>query len=153
MERAHTITRDFTAPRDVITLDETGRHRRRMALTSDGGLSFTLDLPEATLLRHGDGLLLDSGAVIEVRAAPEALMEVRGESPLHLLKLAWQIGNRHLAAQIGPDAIRLRQDPVIQEMLEGLGADVTLIDAPFDPEGGAYGDARGTHSHRGYHHD
>ncbi|MEO0410443.1 MAG: urease accessory protein UreE [Pseudomonadota bacterium] len=143
---AHSITRDYTAPRDTITLDETGRHRRRIALTSDGGLTFTLDLPEARLLRHGDGLVLDNGDVIEVRAAPEALMDVRGADPEHLLKLAWQIGNRHLAAEITRESIRLREDPVIAEMLKGLGAAVTYITAPFDPEGGAYGDAH-THHH------
>lgn len=140
--RATTVTRDFSAPKDTITLDETGRHRRRIALTSDGGLGFTLDLPEARLLRNGDGLVLDSGEIIEVKAAPEALMEVRGRDKTHLLKLAWQIGNRHLAAEITADAIRLREDRVIQEMLEGLGATITPISAPFDPEGGAY-----THSH------
>lgn len=145
---ARSITRDYSAPRDSITLDETGRHRRRIALTSDGGLAFTLDLPKAQLLRHGDGLVLDNGDIIAVRAAPEALMEVRGADAEHLLKLAWQIGNRHLAAQITQEAIRLRQDLVIREMLEGLGATVTLVTAPFDPEGGAYGDA---HSH--HHHD
>jgi len=148
--RAKSVTRDFSAPRDTITLDEAGRNRRRIQLTSDNGLSFTLDLPEARLLRQGDGLLLDNGDVIEVHAAPEALMEVRAQNAEHLLKLAWQIGNRHLAAQIEGDVIRLRSDPVIKEMLQGLGAAVTDITGPFDPEGGAYGDA---HQHHHHNHD
>lgn len=148
--RATTVTRSFDKPLDTITLDETGRHRRRIQLTSDGGHAFTLDLPNVRLLRHGDGLVLEDGNVIEVCAAPEALMEVRGEDSQHLLKLTWQIGNRHLAAEITEDFVRLRADPVIQSMLEGLGANVTHVSAAFDPEGGAYGDARSAHHH---HHD
>lgn len=160
------ITRHFSAADATITLDETARHRRRMMLTSDrlpsgATIAFLLDLPQARLLRHGDGLKLSDGRIVEVRAEPEALMEVRGRDPRHLVALAWQIGNRHLAADISTDAIRIRTDHVIRTMLEGLGATVTDISAPFDPEGGAYaghGHAvrdHGGHGHadHGHHHD
>ncbi|WP_114389457.1 urease accessory protein UreE [Notoacmeibacter marinus] len=146
-------TTDVTAPADTITLDETARHRRRAKLTSDGGIEFLLDLPKARLLRHGEGLLLDDGCVIEVRAEPEALMEVRGSGPRHLLALAWQIGNRHLPAQIGADRILIRRDHVIEEMLKGLGATVAHVEASFDPEGGAYGDTHSGHRHDHDGHD
>lgn len=137
-------------PADTITLDETARHRRRIALTSDSGIEFLLNLEAATLLRHRQGLVLDNGQVIEVHAAPEALYEVTADDGQHLLSLAWQIGNRHLAAQIEGDRLMIRRDPVIREMLEGLGARVAEIEAPFDPEGGAYGDRHSSHHH---HHD
>jgi len=117
-------------------------------LANGATIAFLLDLPEARLLRHGDGLVLDDGRIIEVRAKPEALMEVRARDPRHLLTLAWQIGNRHLAAEITEESIRLRRDYVIRDMLIGLGASVVDIDAPFDPEGGAYGGA-----HAGHHHN
>lgn len=149
---AATVTRQFDAPAATITLDETARHRRRMRLVSDrletgATITFLLDLPEARLLRHGDGLLLDDGRVIEVCAMPEALMEVRGRDARHLLALAWQIGNRHLAAEITSQTIRIRRDHVIRDMLIGLGAKVDEIEAPFDPEGGAYGGAHHAHEH------
>lgn len=153
MPTASSVTRHFHDPADTITLDETARHRRRMKMVSDTGIEFLLDLAEARLLRHGDGLVLDDGRVIEVRAAPEALYEVRGRDSRHLLALAWQIGNRHLAAQILADRILIRHDHVIRDMLEGLGATVTETNAPFDPEGGAYGDAHTGHEHgHGHHH-
>ena len=124
-----------------------------MKMVSDNGIEFLLDLDEARLLLHGDGLLLDDGRVIEVRAEPEALYEVRASDARHLLALAWQIGNRHLAAQIFPDRILIRHDHVIREMLEGLGASVAETSAPFDPEGGAYGGAHAAHDHgEGHHH-
>lgn len=141
------VTRDFHAPCGSITLDETARHRRRMLMVSDQGVRFMLDLPQARLLRHGDGLVLDDGRVIEVVAVPEPLYEVRARDARHLLALAWQIGNRHLAAAIEAERILIRRDHVIREMLEGLGATVRELDAPFDPEGGAYGGA-----HQGHHH-
>lgn len=133
-------------PTDTITLDETARHRRRMKMVSDDGIEFLLDLPKARLLRHGEGLVLDDGRVIEVRAEPEALYEITGRDAHHLLQLAWQLGNRHLAAQIDESTIRIRRDHVIREMLLGLGAQVKEILAPFNPEGGAY-DNHAPHSH------
>jgi len=158
MIRAASVTRDFAEPADRITLDETARHRRRVRMVADGGLEFLLDLPDARLLRHGDGLVLDDGRVVEVLAASEALIEIRGRDPRHLLALAWQIGNRHLAAQILPDRILIRRDRVIADMLAGLGAKLADIEAPFDPEGGAYGDPHedyhhGHHHHHGHAHD
>lgn len=147
-----TITRDFTDAADTITLDETDRHRRRMAMTSDHGIGFLLDLAQARLLRHGDGLLLSDGRVIRVEAVPEDLMDVRGRDGRHLLALAWQIGNRHLAAQIEADRILIRRDHVIRAMLEGLGATVRNISAPFDPEGGAYGGEHSSHHHDDHDH-
>ena len=150
MTTACAVTRHFHDTAGTITLDETARHRRRMAMVSDNGIEFLLDLPEARLLRHGDGLVLDDGRIIKVRAAPEKLYEVRGRDAHHLLSLAWQLGNRHLPAQIFPDRILIRHDHVIGGMLEGLGATVTETEAPFDPEGGAYGD---THSGHHHHHE
>ncbi len=141
------VTSAAELPADTITLDETGRHRRRMLMMSDGGIEFLLDLPEARLLRAGEGLVLSDGRVIEVRASTEQLMEIRGRDARHLLALAWQIGNRHLAAEITENSIRLRHDAVIAEMLVGLGATVTEIEAAFDPEGGAYGGAHQSHGH------
>ena len=149
MLTASNIVSHVHNPDDCITLDETARHRRRIKLTSDNGIAFLLDLPEARLLRHGEGIKLDDGRVIEVVAKPEALYEVRGKDDLHLLTLAWQLGNRHLAAQIFEDRILIRQDRVIKDMLEGLGAGVTEIEASFDPEGGAYAH----HSHAHHTHD
>jgi len=132
---------------DTITLNETDRHRRRIVMISDGGFEFLLDLPKARLLRHGDVLVLDNSKLIEVLAEPEPLYRVSANDNLHLLQLAWQLGNRHLAAEITDKAIVIRRDHVIKDMLEGLGAKVEEIEAPFNPQGGAYdGDHQG-HSH------
>lgn len=139
---------EFDAASDTITLDETARHRRRVKMTSDHGISFLLDLKDAKLLRHGEGLVLDDGRIIQVCAEPEALYEVKAKDEHHLLTLAWQLGNRHLQAQIFKTHLVIRSDHVIKHMLEGLGAKVTEISAPFDPETGAYsGDKPHTHDH------
>jgi urease accessory protein len=147
MPVAATVTRRFGEAAGRITLDEQSRHRRRLALRSDNGIDFLLDLKHARLLHHGDGLMLDDGRIIEVAAAPEPLYEIRGKDARHLLALAWQIGNRHLAAQIEGDRLMIRPDRVIREMLEGLGAQITQIEAPFDPESGAYGDNHHGNAH------
>ena len=136
---------------DTVTLDETDRHRRRFLLTSDSGIEFLLELPSAILLMHDDVLRLNDGRGIRVQAMPEALYEIRGANPTHLLTLTWHVGNRHLATQILDNHVRIRRDPVIRTMLEQLGAQVVSIQAGFNPEGGAYGD---THSaHHDHDHD
>jgi urease accessory protein len=144
------------APADTIVLDFDDRHRRRMAMTGTRGLEFLLDLEHAIALRGGDALLLDDGRLVEVIAAPEPLIEIKGRDPQHLVRLAWHLGNRHLATQITPKALRIRRDHVIAEMLRGLGARILDIEAPFDPEGGAYesgghGPAEAAVQHHGAH--
>ena len=124
---------------DAVSLDYDARHRRRIAMRGQAGLEFLLDLPEALLLRDGDGLALEAGAVVTVKAAPEALMEVRAGTGLSLAAIAWHLGNRHLPTQVLAESLRIREDHVIRDLLIKLGADVTAVKAPFDPEGGAYG--------------
>jgi urease accessory protein len=129
------------APADTVVLDFDDRHRRRMAMTGTRGLEFLLDLENAVALRGGDALVLEDGRLVEVVAAAEPLVEIRGTDPHHLIRVAWHLGNRHLPTQIMPKALRIRRDHVIEAMVKGLGARVIEIEAPFDPEGGAYAEA------------
>ena len=131
------------APADTVVLDFDERYRRRVTMTGVGGLEFLLDLPEATMLRGGDGLRLEDGRTVEVVAEPEPLAEIRAADPLALARLAWHLGNRHLPTEILPRGLRIRRDPVIEAMAGGLGARVIALDAPFNPEGGAYVKAEG----------
>jgi urease accessory protein len=139
-----------------VTLAYDDRHRRRMRLTTDAGEAFLLDLPRALSLDDGDGLQLDDGRWIAVRAAAESLIEVTGE-PALLPRLAWHLGNRHLPARIEPHRILIHRDHVIAEMLSNLGATLRFIEAPFMPERGAYDDghghARGQDHAVAHHHD
>ena len=124
---------------DCVALDAHERHRRRIVLTGERGMTFLLDLPHATALRDGDGLVLDDGAMVRVNGRPESLVEIAAANGRELARLAWHIGNRHIDVQIAGDRLRIRRDHVIEDMLRGLGARLTPIEAPFDPESGAYG--------------
>jgi urease accessory protein len=126
------------APADTVVLDFDDRYRRRMAMTGVGGLAFLLDLEEAAMLRGGDGLSLEDGRIVEVVAAPEPLAEIRVADGLGLARIAWHLGNRHLPTEILAKALRIRRDPVIEAMAKGLAARVVAVEAPFNPEGGAY---------------
>jgi len=141
------------APADTVVLDFDDRHRRRMAMTGTRGLEFLLDLENAVALRGGDALVLEDGRLVEVVAAPEPLVEIRGADPQHLVRIAWHLGNRHLPTQIMGKGLRIRRDHVIEEMVKGLGARVIEIEAPFDPEGGAYAAAHAAHDHGHIGHD
>src|SRR6202035_5435965 len=135
------------APADTVVLDFDDRHRRRMAMTGPRGLEFLRDLENAVALRGGDALVLEDGRLIEVVAAPEPLLEIRGADPHHLIRVGWHLGNRHLPTQIMAKALRIRRDHVIEAMVKGLGARVIEIEAPFDPEGGAYADSGHAQAH------
>src|SRR5665647_2262673 len=139
------------APADTVVPDFDDRHRRRMAMTGTRGLAFLLDLENAVALRGGDALVLEDGRLVEVVAAPEPLIEIRGTDPQHLARLAWHLGNRHLPTQIMPKGLRIRRDHVIEAMVKGLGARVIEIEAPFDPEGGAYAEAFHAHAETDSH--
>jgi urease accessory protein len=135
------------AAADEVLLDFDGRFRRRHVLRTEQGEEVLLDLPAAVRLRDGDALQLDAGAPIRVRAKAERLTRICADDPLLLLRLTWHLGNRHLPVQILNDRLLVREDHVIADMARGLGARAETIEAPFDPEPGAYA---GGHHH---HHD
>ncbi len=118
------------APVDQITLSYDERHRRRLRFLAEAGTEFLLDLPRTTVLRGGDGLQLEDGRIILVSAAAEPLLEVTAGAAELLARLAWHIGNRHLPAQISSGRMLIREDPVIEEMLVGLGATVRHVAEP-----------------------
>ena len=136
----HILTGDAA---DTVTLDYEARFLRRKRLVSDGGEPFLVELAETQSLSQGEGFRLDDGRIIAVMAAAEPLLAVRHGN---LARIAWHVGNRHTPCQIVDDHILIREDTVLQAMLEKLGASVTQVTAPFTPEGGAYGHGR-THGH------
>jgi urease accessory protein len=101
----------------------------------------------AAALHDGDGLVLEDGALVRVAGKPESLIEISAASARELARLAWHIGNRHTDVEIVGDRLRIRQDHVLEDMLRGLGAQLSSIEAPFDPEPGAY-----EQEHRHDHH-
>ena len=148
-------------PADTVVLDFDDRHRRRMTMSGTRGLEFLLDLEHTIALRGGDALVLEDGRLIEVVAAPEPLLEIKGSDPHHLIRVAWHLGNRHLPTQLMPKGLRIRRDHVIEAMVKGLGARIIEIEAPFDPEGGAYASSHAhaseahahAHAHSSHDHD
>ena len=131
-------------PADSVVLDYDERYRRRIAMTGVRGLDFLLDLPEAVMLRAGDGLRLDDGRVVEVVAAPESLVEIRAADAAALTRIAWHLGNRHLLVEILAESLVIRADAVIEDMVLVLGGQVEPLRRAFSPESGAYG---GGHRH------
>jgi urease accessory protein len=130
-----------SSPDDHIALDFGSRHRRRIRMTSASGKRFLLDLQAAVALNDNDVLELDDGSAVLVRAKVERVAEITADSPIHLTRVAWHLGNRHLPVQILDDRLRILYDHVIVAMVAGLGASVDVSDAPFQAEGGAYGHA------------
>ena len=137
----------FNGPADRVVLDADDRQRRRIVLTGEKGTKLMLDFDKPVTLRDGDGLVLDDGSVVIVAGQAEQLIEVNAKAPLDLVRLAWHIGNRHTDIQFIDKSFRIRRDHVLEDMLKGLGAITTPVDAPFDPEPAA------PHGGGHHHHD
>ncbi|MEQ1954574.1 urease accessory protein UreE [Mesorhizobium sp. CN2-181] len=138
----------------TITLPHDERHLRRKVLALTGGDRVFVDLAEPAQLAAGDRLVLDDGRHVEIAAADEEIYEIVPRDTVHLAELAWHIGNRHLAAAIRPDRIFILRDYVIKKMLEGLGATVNEVLAPFEPVRGAYSSGHDHgHDHEHHRHD
>jgi len=145
LPRATTLADHAHTGDDHIALDYDARFVRRKRLVSAAGRAFLVDLPETVSVGHGMAFVLDDGSRVEIRAAREPLMEITGPA---LVRLAWHIGNRHTPCQIEAQRLLIRRDLVLAGMLAGLGAQVREVEAPFTPEGGAYGLGRTLgHSH------
>lgn len=133
-------------PADIIALPHDLRHLRRKVLHLSNGDMVMLDLKEPVLFADGDRLMLEDGSNVQITAASEKLFEIRARDTLHLIELAWHLGNRHLSAQIEEGRILILRDHVIRQMLQGLGATVMDVEEPFQPARGAY-HAHGSHGH------
>lgn len=134
---------DARSASDRVVLDAGDRQRRRITMSGENGTAFLLDLEKPVMLRDGDGLLLDDGALVLVEGVKEPLIEIAAANSLDTVRLAWHLGNRHTDVQIAGDKIRIRRDHVLEDMLRGLGAKLSPIEAAFDPES----DTHGHHDH------
>ncbi|MBX9618721.1 MAG: urease accessory protein UreE [Hyphomicrobiales bacterium] len=144
------------APADRVVLAHEDRRRRRLAMKAEGGVEFLLDLPEAMAIPDGAALILEDGRQIEVVAAPESLVKITAKDGPSLTRIAWHLGNRHVPTELLGTQLRIARDHVLEEMVAGLGGIVVALEAPFEPESGAYaagGQSATHHAHRHHGHD
>lgn len=144
LDRSHEVTDEV-----VLTYDQRERCRLRVQLAS--GREAAVFLPRGSVLRDGDLLTGPEGAVVRIVAAPEATYRISAADHQALVRCAFHLGNRHGQVQIADNHLRIRADPVLREMLAGLGARVDDELAAFHPEPGAYGSADG-HGHDHHRH-
>ncbi|WP_434715425.1 urease accessory protein UreE [Paraburkholderia sp. A3RO-2L] len=128
----------------TLTLAYDARCKSRFAATLDSGEEVGVVLPRGTVLRDGDMLVADDGGLVRVIAAPQSVLLVRAPERLTLMRAAYHLGNRHTPVEMTIDALKLEADPVLEDMLKRLGAQVERAELAFQPEAGAYG---GGHRH------
>jgi urease accessory protein len=142
----HQLT-ERAEPQATMTLPFDQRRKTRVRVQLDNGTEAVLLLPRGTVLRHGDLLGAEDGMIVAVHAAPESVSTAFAKDALILARACYHLGNRHVALQITESWVRYQHDHVLDAMVTGLGLDVVVEQAPFEPEAGAYGQE---HSH---HHD
>jgi len=138
---------------DTVILDYAQRSAQKITVTGVKGGAFEIDLRQPARLRTDDVLVLEDGGLVEVVAAPEPLIEARAKDLAVLSRLAWHLGDRHVPVQVLPNRIRARREPAVEVLLTSLGAKVAMIEAPFEPEGGAYASSHGHEHDHGHAHD
>lgn len=137
---------------DTVILDYAQRGAQKISVTSVKGSAIEIDLHQPVRLRTDDLLLLDGGGLVEVVAAAEPLIEARVVDVSVLARLAWHLGDRHIPVQVLPNRIRTQRNGAVETLLASLGAKVAVIEAPFEPEGGAYAASQGHDDHAHEHH-
>jgi urease accessory protein len=150
---------------DTVILDYEQRSAQKVSVTGAKGTAIDIELHQPVRLRTDDLLVLDDGTLVEVVAAPEPLIEARASDLARLSRLAWHLGDRHIPVQVLTNRVRVKREAAVEALLTALGAKVTMIDAPFEPEGGAYALSQahdheshdhedcGGHTHGHHHHD
>jgi urease accessory protein len=145
--------------RGVLKLPFEARQKSRLRTKLASGEEVGLMLPRGDILRGGDLVTASDGRVIEVVAEPEKVLHVECATPAALARAAYHLGNRHVPVQVGEGFLRLAADHVLEEMLKKLGAKVSEMEAPFEPEAGAYAGGHHQHDEMGHggkihdHHD
>ncbi|CAM5770111.1 urease accessory protein UreE [Bosea minatitlanensis] len=146
---------------DTLGLAHRDRNRDGVTATTAGGLDIAIALDRPAALNDGDALKLEDGRLVQIRALPESLLEVRAENPLRLTRLAWHLGGHHVPAEMTAEALYVPNDPALAELVRGQGCAMTPVERPFQPEPEvhhhAHGDACGCghdhhHDHEHHHH-
>lgn len=139
-------------PAAEVRLTHDQRVRSRLRVRLDDGREAGILLPRGETLKDGDCLASEDGTVVRVRAAAEPLSLAVADDPLRLARACYHLGNRHLPLQIEPGRLVYRHDHVLDDLVRGLGLQVSVLDAPFEPEPGAYGGQAMSHG-QGHRHD
>jgi urease accessory protein len=133
-----------------LTLPFEQRQKSRLRAKAENGEEVALILPRGRVLRGGDRVAATDGREVEIVAAPEKLLHIESAE---LARVAYHLGNRHVPLQVGPGFLRIAEDHVLEEMARKLGARVSHVEAPFEPEAGAYGHQHDEMGHGGRIHD
>ncbi|CAM5182301.1 urease accessory protein UreE [Bosea thiooxidans] len=144
---------------DTLSLGHRDRSLDGVTVTAEGGLEFAISLDKPTSFNDGDALKLEDGRLVQVKAAPEKLLEVRAENPLRLVRLAWHLGGHHVPAEMTADALYVPADPSLAELVRGQGCAMAEVERPFQPEPEVHHHAHGDdcgcghdHHHHDHHH-
>jgi urease accessory protein len=139
---------DDTLQARALPLPVEVRKRSRQRWNLGDGREVAWILEPGSMLHAGERLQADDGSVFEVTAAPEDVLRISADTPRALARAAYHLGNRHASIEVGEDYLAIEPDPVLRDMLQQLGVHVIAVQAPFQPETGAYGGGH-KHSHDG----
>jgi urease accessory protein len=144
----------------TLTLDWDLRQKSRFDATDSAGRALAVLLPRGSVLRGGDVLVAEDGSLVRVSAAAQAVLHISAcaqhGGPTDLPRAAYHLGNRHVALEVRADHLQIEPDPVLADMLRSMHLIVREVQAPFEPEGGAYANTSHVHVHaqgHGHGHD
>ena len=141
----------------TIELDWDVRQKSRFDATDSAGRSLGVFLPRGTVVRGGDVLVGADGSLLQVHAAPQAVLRITVApvhgTPFDLTRAAYHLGNRHVPIELQADYLKIEPDHVLADMLRAMRLQVAQVNDSFEPESGAYGDHGGQHHGHGHDHE
>ncbi|MBK6615583.1 urease accessory protein UreE [Ottowia sp.] len=139
----------------TVELDWDVRQKSRFDATDSLGRQIGVFLPRGTAVRGGDVLVAEDGSLIRVIAAKQTVLRIthcrEHGTPFDLTRAAYHLGNRHVPIELTPEHLQIEPDHVLADMLRAMHLIVSEVQAPFEPEGGAYG-GHVTNDGHGHHH-
>uniref|UniRef100_UPI003566D243 urease accessory protein UreE n=1 Tax=Hydrogenophaga sp. TaxID=1904254 RepID=UPI003566D243 len=144
----------------TLELDWDLRQKSRFDALASDGERVGVFLPRGTLVRGGDVLVTQDGALLRVVAAPQAVLRITPCTEHHhtdpafdLMRAAYHLGNRHVPIELKPDHLKIEPDHVLADLLRAMHLTVREVNEAFEPEGGAYASHASGHGHKHADHD
>jgi urease accessory protein len=135
---------------DTLILDFDKRQAKQGFFFTGKGTCVEFDFVDPPALVTDDALVLDDGALIEVVADAEQLIEARIPDAAALARVAWRLGDRHVPVQLFANRLRIRRDAAVEALLAGVAAKLTPLTAPFEADGAS---VHAGHDHHHHDHD
>jgi urease accessory protein len=134
---------DGSRPHIHLPADRATLAKRRWRGIAEDGREFGFDLNEP--LENGDHFFTEDDRDYVISQTAEDVLEIPLTSAEQAAHVAWNLGNLHFGVQVAPGAIRIADDPAVQQFLSREHIAHRKVSCVFTPH------SAGAHHHHHHH--